>query len=256
VDEPKRVRDRRLATRAVILAGGRGRRLEPYTNVFPKPLMPIGNRSILEILVDQLCAAGFGDLTFCVGYLSHLIRAVFDNGPGRGANITYVTEEEPLGTAAPLRLVPELDDTFLTMNGDLLTNLDFTRLLVAHKAGGNIATIATHRRRVKSDYGVLHLSSSQDDPLRVVGYEEKPEHTWTVSMGVYVLEPEVLEYIPATGYFDFPELVAALLEDGRRVGTYPHDGLWLDIGRHDDYERANEIWRDHGRELDAELLVD
>jgi NDP-sugar pyrophosphorylase family protein len=170
--------------------------------------------------------------------------------------ITYVTEEEPLGTAAPLRLVDGLDDTFVTLNGDLLTNLDFKQMIEAHKQSGSVLTIATHRRRVKSDYGVLHLDGASGDPLRVVGYEEKPEHTWTVSMGVYALEPVVLEYIPESGYFDFPELVDALLADGRHVGTFPHDGLWLDIGRHDDYERANEIWKEHGRELDAELLLD
>jgi NDP-sugar pyrophosphorylase family protein len=246
-------RSEQAAARAVILAGGRGRRLEPYTNVLPKPLMPIGNRAILEILTDQLRRSGFTDITLCVGYLSHLIRAVFDNGPGHGLNIGYVTEEEPLGTAAPLRLVEGLDDTFLTMNGDLLTTLDFGDFVETHRSSGSIATIATHQRLVKSDYGVLHLDLDGEDPLRVCEYEEKPEFSWTVSMGVYALEPAVIDYIPADRPFDFPELVQALLDDGQRVATYPYGGLWLDIGRHDDYERANAIWRENGFDLVPEL---
>jgi NDP-sugar pyrophosphorylase family protein len=231
------------STRAVILAGGRGRRLEPYTSVLPKPLMPIGDRAILEIVVEQLADSGFKELTFCVGYLSHLIRAVFDNGPGKHVNITYVKEDDPLGTAAPLRLVPGLDETFLAMNGDLLTTLDYGRLLEAHRESGNVLTIATHERQVKSDYGVLHLGHG-GDPLRVTAYEEKPELTSVVSMGVYALEPEALDYVPTDENFDFPDLVQALLDDGRPVGSYPHEGLWLDIGRHEDYEKAIAIWHE------------
>ncbi len=149
-------------TRVVIFAGGRGRRLEPYTSVLPKPLMPIGNRAILEILVTQLADAGFRNLTFSVGYLSHLIRAVFDNGPGCRVNITWVKEPEPLGTAGPLRLIESLDSTFLAMNGDLLTTLDHGALLEHHRESGNVLTIATHRRRVQLDYGVLHLDDGAD----------------------------------------------------------------------------------------------
>ncbi len=142
-------------TRVVILAGGRGRRLEPYTSILPKPLMPIGNRSILEILVTQLADAGFRNLTFSVGDSSHLIRAVFDNGPSDSVNIEWIVEPEPLGTAAPLRLVAGLDSTFLVMNGDLLTTLDYGAMLEAHRASGDVLTIAAHRRRVRIDYGVL-----------------------------------------------------------------------------------------------------
>lgn len=242
------------STRAVILAGGRGRRLEPYTSVLPKPLMPIGDRAILEIVVEQLADAGFANLTFCVGYLSHLIRAVFDNGPGKRVDITYVQEPEPLGTAGPLRLVGGLDETFLTMNGDLLTTLDYGRMLESHRESGSVLTIATHQRQMKSDYGVLHLEGG--DSRRVSSYEEKPELSWTVSMGVYALEPEALDHVPDGGHFDFPDLVQALLDDGRPVGTFPHDGLWLDIGRHEDYEKAIEIWREGGLvRRDAAALV-
>ena len=236
------------ATRVVVLAGGRGRRLEPYTSVLPKPLMPLGNRSILEIMVERLADAGLTDLTFCVGYLSHLIQAVFSNGPGDRVSIRYVKEDAPLGTAGPLRLIDGLDSTFLVMNGDLLTDISYNRLLQSHRASGNVLTIATHERMWKSDYGVLHLDSASDSPLRVTSYEEKPELSLNVSMGIYVMDPETLEYISSDGHFDFPELVNALLADGQPVGTFPHDGLWLDIGRQEDYERAVQTWHDETSE--------
>jgi len=240
------------STRVVILAGGRGRRLEPYTSVLPKPLMPIGNRAILEIVVNQLAASGFHKLTFCVGHLSHLIRAVFESGAGSQVDIEWVKEHEPLGTAGPLRLVPTLDETFLVMNGDLLTTLDYSALLEHHRQNENMLTIASCRRRVRSDYGVIHIGTPDDDQ-RVVAFEEKPETSWNVSMGVYAMEPEVLNYIPESGPFDFPTLAQALLDDGRRTGVFVHRGLWLDIGRHEDYEAAVELWA-HGARLVAEQV--
>ena len=228
--------------KAVLLAGGRGTRLAPYTSVLPKPLMPVGNRSILEILVEQLEDAGIVDITFSVGYLSHLIQAVFESRQNGHVSIAYVREQDALGTAAPLRLVDDLDDTFLVMNGDVLTTLDFRELVRHHRQQGNALTIATHDRAIKVDYGILHL----DVRSRVQGFEEKPEIVSPVSMGIYVMEPEVLEHIPAEGHFDFPDLVHALLAAGRPVGAYRHDGLWFDIGRHEDYERAAEAWMNGG----------
>lgn len=227
-----------LGVRAIILAGGRGRRLEPYTSVLPKPLMPVGDRAILEITVDRLIESGVSDITLCVGHLAHLIEAVV-NGRTRSARFTYVREDTPLGTAGPLRLVDDLTDTFLLMNGDLLTDLEFPELIEAHRRAGNVVTIATHERRDTIDYGVLHVEEGESP--RLVRYEEKPEIALTVSMGIYAMEPSVLEHVPA-GYFDFPDLVRALLDDGERVGTFPFPGFWLDIGRRDDYERAIEKW--------------
>jgi NDP-sugar pyrophosphorylase family protein len=234
------------ATRAVILAGGRGARLAPYTSVLPKPLMPIGDRSILEIVVEQLIGAGISQVSLCVGYLSHLIQAVFDNGALNGnrhnVEIEYVHEPEALGTAAPLQLVPNLVDTFIAMNGDVLTSLDYRELVHHHKEVGNVLTIATHERAIKIDYGMLHVDVSQ----RVRAFEEKPQITSVVSMGVYAMEPRVLDYIPEGGYFDFPDLVDALLRADERVGAYRHNGLWFDIGRHEDYQQAAEAWENHG----------
>lgn len=236
--------------KVVILAGGRGTRLAPYTSVLPKPLMPIGDRAILEIVLDQLRSHGFRDVILSVGYLAHLIQAVLEhhtqNGGGKAppVRISYVYEDAPLGTAGPLRLIEGLDRTFVVMNGDLLTTLDFSELLRAHRNAGNLLTIATKKRTIKLDYGVLHLEDTAPGTARVVGYDEKPEFASTVSMGVYVLEPAILEYVPAAGPFDFPDLVHALLAAGRPVGAYEHDGLWFDIGRPDDYERATAAWSD------------
>lgn len=225
--------------RAVILAGGRGRRLEPYTSVLPKPLMPVGDRAIVEIMVDRLVECGVTDITLCVGYLAHLIEAVF-NGRPRGARITYVYEESPLGTAGPLRLVSGLDGTFLMMNGDLLTDLRFDELLEAHQRAGNAVTIAAHERKHVMDYGILQTEPGEFP--RLVAYHEKPETSMLVSMGIYVIEPDVLELIPGAGYFDFPQLIHRLLDEDQRVGTFPFSGYWLDIGRRDDYELAQDQW--------------
>lgn len=231
----------RLSAKAVVLAGGRGTRLSPFTSVLPKPLMPIGGQAILELVLGQLKNCGISEVTLCVGYLSHLIRAVIGDRTESGVDITYVVEREALGTAGPLRLVPELDSTFIAMNGDVLTTLDFNHLLSAHKEQGNLVTIATYERLIKIDYGVLNLGLNGSSS-RVLAYVEKPEMTSAVSMGIYVLEPEAISYIPETGYFDFPDLVRTLLDANEPVGAYPFDGLWFDIGRRDDYERAVSAW--------------
>jgi NDP-mannose synthase len=245
-------------TRTVILAGGRGTRLAPYTSILPKPLLPIGDRAILEIVIEQLARHGLNDVVISVGHLGHLIRAVFDNGRlaarnGTGTTrISYVYEEQPLGTAGSLRLVSGLDSNFLVMNGDLLTTLDYTDVLRWHRESGNVLTIAAKRRGIKVDYGVLHLGRDGGSVTSVVGYEEKPEFVSTVSMGIYALEPRALDFIPADRAFDFPELVQALLDAGEPVGAYQYDGLWFDIGRPDDYERAVAAW--DGRAFEHEPI--
>ncbi len=226
-----------MSTRAVILAGGKGTRLAPFTTVLPKPLMPIGDRSILDVVVRQLRTHGFTDLTFAVGYLAHIMQAVFGDGSAHGVKIGYEVEDGPLGTAGPLRAVAGLDETFLAMNGDILTTLDYRRFFDAHKRSGNVFTVATHRRTVRSEYGVLDVEG-EGDLQRVKGYDEKPEIHYVVSMGIYVLEPEALDHVPAGVRFDIPDLVLALLAAHKPVGSYLFDGYWLDIGRHDDYQQA------------------
>lgn len=226
--------------RAVVLAGGKGTRLAPFTSILPKPLMPIGETTILELVLGQLRASGISEVALCVGYLSHLIKAVIGNRAHCGVGITYVEEDTALGTAGPLRLVPGLTSSFIAMNGDVLTTLDYNALLEHHREHGNLLTIATRERPIKIDYGVLHLGLN-GSASRVCAYVEKPEVTSVVSMGIYALEPEALQYIP-DGYFDVPDLVHALLEAGEPVGAYPFDGLWFDIGQRDDYEEAVAAW--------------
>jgi NDP-mannose synthase len=226
--------------RAVILAGGKGSRLAPYTTVIPKPLMPIGDRAILDVILRQLQEKGFTDVTLAVGYLAHLIKAVFGDGSALGVKIDYHEEKTPLGTAGALATIDNLEEPFLVMNGDVLTSLDYRALYDTHVAQQNALTIATHRRTVKTEYGVLHLDGQQQaETSPVVGYEEKPEFRYVVSMGIYVVDPSVLELIEPEA-LDFPDLVQRLLDDGRPVGSYLYGGYWLDIGRHDDYMQAVE----------------
>jgi NDP-sugar pyrophosphorylase family protein len=236
----------------VILAGGRGSRLQPYTTVLPKPLLPVGDRAILDVVVRQLAYNGFRDLVFAVGYLAHLIEAVFKEGDEHGVSIEYHHESTPLGTAGPLATIDRLDETFLVMNGDVLTTLDYDGLFRAHQESGNALTIATHRRVIQTDYGVLHLDGQLGDTQRVTSFEEKPEIPYIVSMGVYVAEPSVLEHIPADQRFDIPDVIEALTSAGEPVGSFLFDGFWLDIGRHDDYERVISEYD----ELKSELLRD
>jgi NDP-sugar pyrophosphorylase family protein len=241
-----------MSKRAVILAGGKGSRLAPYTTVLPKPLLPIGDDAILDVVVRQLGACGFSELTLAVGYLSHLVRAVMGDGSRHGLEIDYHEEAEPLGTVGPLATIDGLDDTFLAMNGDVLTSLDYNRLYEAHREAGNALTVASHQRTVNIDYGVLHLGEAAGETRRIDAYEEKPELGYTVSMGVYVFEPRALDLVEPGTYMDLPNLVVKLIEAGDQVGSYVFDGYWLDIGRHDDYETAiNEY-----EELKPMLLPD
>lgn len=220
--------------KAVILAGGKGSRLAPYTKVIPKPLMPIGDMPILEVLLRQIRRAGVDEVILSVGHMASLLRAFFQEGEHLGMSVRYSYEDQPLGTAGPLTLIEGLDQTFMVMNGDVLTTLDFSDLLDFHHKSGALVTIAMHRRQVKIDLGVLQLDGGQS----VIGYIEKPTYDFHVSMGVYVFEPGALDYIPPGQYFDFPSLILKLIEDGQKVVGYPFDAYWQDLGRPDDYEQA------------------
>jgi NDP-sugar pyrophosphorylase family protein len=222
--------------KAVILAGGKGTRLKPYTTVFPKPLMPIGDKPILEIVVRQLKLHGFEELIVAVGHLAELIMTFFNDGSKYGINIKYTRENKPLGTAGPLALMKEeLKETFLMMNGDVLTTLDYSDLVNYHKKNKAIATIALKKRTVKIDFGVPEVDKANN----IVGYTEKPEIEYLVSMGVYVFDPRVLDYIKPNEYLDFPDIIKKLISNGETIKGYVYDGHWLDIGRPEDYERAN-----------------
>lgn len=220
--------------KAVILAGGKGRRLAPYTAILPKPLMPVGDIPILEVVIRQLKLAGFTELTLAVGHLAELLKAYFGHGEKWAVQIHYSYEEHPLGTAGPLSLLTGLDEPFLVMNGDLLTTLDYRALWEYHQTHAAIATLATFQRDVKIDLGVLEVNHLQ----RVQHYIEKPTYHYTVSTGIYCFQPEVLRYIPPSQALDLPDLILKLLAAGHEVAAFPCTGLWLDIGRLDDYDRA------------------
>lgn len=237
---PARSEQPDTGAQAIILAGGLGTRLRPYTTVLPKPLMPIGDAPILEVVMRQLGYYGFTNITLAVGYLAHLIQAVFQDGARHGVSLQYHHEEHPLGTVGPLALMDNLHERFLMMNGDILTTIDYRALFAAHEAAGNALTVATHVRTVCSDYGVLDLDGQNGATRRVRGFREKPAIDHTVSMGVYVLDRRVCKYIPVGEHFDLPDLIWRLLEAGLPVGAYCYDGFWLDIGRPEDYAQAVE----------------
>jgi len=220
--------------KAVVLAGGKGTRLFPYTKILPKPLMPIGDMPILEVILLQMKEEGITDVTLTVGHLSHLLKAFFQDGSSLGLRIDYSYEEKPLGTAGPISMIDGLDSTFLVMNGDVLTKLRLRELVKFHKEQGAIATIAAHHRQNRIDLGVI----IKNGDCRIADYIEKPVTNYLVSMGIYIFEPEVLKYIPRGEYLDFPDLVKILINSKEKVVGYEYDGYWQDLGRPDDYEMA------------------
>ena len=225
-----------MTKRAVILAGGMGTRLRPYTVVLPKPLMPIGDYPILEVVIRQLAAHGFEHVTMAVNHQAELIRAFFGDGSKWRLEIDYSLEDRPLGTMGPLRLIPDLPPHFLVMNGDVLTDLDFARFHEEHAGEGRLFTVSSHQRRQRIDYGVLRT----DGHGALTGFEEKPTIPYEVSMGVYMVSREVLRYVPSGEAYGFDRLMLDLLAAGRPVTVRPFDGYWLDIGRPDDYVQAIE----------------
>jgi NDP-sugar pyrophosphorylase family protein len=222
---------------AIILAGGKGTRLRPYTTNFPKPLMPIDDLPILEIVVRQLARAGFDRLIVTTGHLAELIRVFCGDGAKWGVRIEYSHEEEPLGTAGPLSLVEErLDDNFLVMNGDLLTTMDYRKAFESHVASGAMASISLYQRDVKIDFGVV-----EEEPAGQLGrYIEKPTLSYSVSMGINFFNRGALRYMERGKRLDIPELMMRLKQAGERVACARQDCYWLDIGRTDDYAVATD----------------
>lgn len=235
--------------KAVILAGGKGTRLRPYTSVFPKPLMPLGEANampILEVVVRQLARNGFGEITMITGYLGELLESFFGDGRKFGVAIDYVREETPLGTAGGLALLDKPRSSVLVMNGDILTTLNYRAMFDFHVARPSTATIAAYPREVKIDFGVLEFG---EDPFILAGYREKPKFEFNVSMGVYILAPEAWDRIPPGQELSMPDLLETLRHEGRDVHCFRQECYWLDIGRHDDYESANAIFEQRRHEF-------
>jgi NDP-sugar pyrophosphorylase family protein len=201
--------------------------------------MPIGDRPVLDVVVRQLRRDGFTHITMATGYLAELIEAFFGDGSEYGVQIDYFRETRPLGTVGALALLEGLDDDFLVMNGDVLTDIDYSALLARHQASGADLTVAVKRRTVQVSLGVLRFED-EGDPGRITAFVEKPRIDYDASMGVYCFSPRAVEFIEPDVRLDFPELVQRLLDHGRHVHGWHSEDYWLDIGRHDDYEQAIE----------------
>ena len=219
---------------AVILAGGKGTRLKPFTATIPKPLLPLGDVPVIEVVLRQLADLGFKRVVITLGHMAHLFSAVLGDGSRWGIHIDYFREEEPLGTAGALRHLVDLDENFLVMNGDLLTTLNYRDLFTRHVSRGAWGTIALHRREVQIDYGVVLM----DERGYLKDYIEKPAIPYTVSMGITVLNRQSIEHIPASGKYDMPQFMMAIHDAGRPVICQVTDCYWQDIGRFDDYQQA------------------
>ncbi|MCA9394955.1 MAG: NTP transferase domain-containing protein [Candidatus Omnitrophica bacterium] len=226
---------------AIILAGGQGTRLRPYTAVIPKPLMPVGEHPICEIIIRQLKDAELTNIVISTGHLAGLIEAYFGNGRKWGVNITYVTEDKPLGTAGALKLVRNMDEDCLIINGDVLTDLDFKAALTYHRRRKALATITVKERIVKTDFGVIAMNADGE----LVDYIEKPEHKSFVSIGVYLLSRQCRSYIETDENIGMPELVLRLKDKGKKVCCFPTKALWLDLGRIDDFMASQDFFEKH-----------
>ncbi len=233
-----------MSRRAVVLAGGQGSRLRPYTVVLPKPLMPVGEYPILEVILRQLAAQGFDRVTLAVNYQAEIVRAFCGDGSRWGIAIDYSLETVPLSTIAPLRLIPDLPEYFLLMNGDVLTDLSLQKLYEDHVSQKRKFTIAASERVNVVDYGVLHAREN-----RLVGFEEKPKFQYLVSMGVYMLHRSVLDRVPHGQKFGFDDLMLDMLAQDESVYIEHHAGYWLDIGRVEDYMRAVDEFNDWRKRL-------
>lgn len=219
---------------AVIQAGGKGTRLRPYTHVLPKPLMPVGDLPVIEMLLKWLRRWGVRKACITTGYLGHLIRSICSDGAQWDMEISYSTEKEPLGTIGALRLLDgRLNDTFLTVNGDLVTDIDLRAFKKFHKQSDSLLSVAVTEKKVKVDLGVLDCRDNL-----MTGFNEKPTMKFMVSMGIYLMEPAILELIPKGMPFGFDDLVHEMLEQKLAVNVFEHKGLWMDIGREEDYIKA------------------
>jgi len=223
-----------MSKRAVILAGGKGTRLRPYTVVLPKPLMPIGDYPILEVIVKQLVQHGFTHISMAVNHQADIIKAFFGNGSKWGIKIDYSLEDKPLGTMGPLKILKDLPNDFLVMNGDILTDLNYSDFFEYHRRKQNIFTVSSFRRDLRSEYGILEM----DDENKLVGFREKPVITFEVSMGVYMVNRDALNYIPVKEAYGFDHLMLHLIATNRPASVKAHNGYWLDVGRPDDYIQA------------------
>ncbi len=222
---------------AVILAGGKGTRLAPFTTSLPKPLVPVGERPILEIVINNLKKSGVTKIIIAVNHMAQLIESFFGDGSKYGVEIEYSLESEPLSTVAPIKLIKGLPDNFIVMNGDILTDLNFKSFFDLHINKKELITVGVFERETRIDYGVINF----DDSMKLLGFEEKPIRKFNVSMGIYVFQKKILDIVPDKGAFGFDDLMTKMIENKMSINIYKHTGKWLDIGRPEDYDYANNM---------------
>lgn len=222
-----------MSKRAIILAGGKGTRLHPYTVVFPKPLMPVGEYPILEVIVRQLVNFGYHHITMAVNHQAELIKTFFGDGSRWEIRIDYSLEDKPLGTMGPLKLIKDLPDHFLVMNGDILTDLNYKLFYETHVKRNSLFTISAYQREELIDYGVLETKDG-----KLCGFIEKPAKLLNVSMGIYMVSKEITKLIPENVPYGFDSLMVDSLKENKRIDVKFFSGYWLDIGRPDDYMHA------------------
>jgi len=224
--------------KVVLMLGGLGTRLRPLTEEIPKPMLKVGNKPILETIVNNFKLYGFNNFVFCVNYKSHIIENYFKDGEDFGVNIEYVYEDEKMGTAGALSLIKKPEEAFFVMNGDLLTNVNFEYMLEYHKKNSSLATMAVRDYEYQIPFGVVESSQG-----RIVSIKEKPTFRYFVNAGIYILEPECIDYIP-NEYYDMPMLFEKLIEENKKAVSFPIREYWLDIGRIDEYEKANREYEE------------
>jgi NDP-sugar pyrophosphorylase family protein len=237
--------------KVVIQCGGKGTRLQPYTRVLPKPLMPVGSKPVLEILLKWLRRSGVREIFITTGYLGHLIRSICGDGRQWDMIIHFTEEKEPLGTIGPLSLLRDrLDSTFLVINGDVLTDLSLNAFVACHQQHGNSLTVATMTRTIKADFGLIEEKGG-----RITQFREKPILSHLVSMGVYCMEPDILDHIPQNVPFGFDDLVLGMLAKGIPISTFIHSGMWFDIGRVEDFQKVQELHLDDDERPAFEIVA-
>jgi len=221
----------------VLMVGGLGTRLQPLTNDMPKPLLKVGEKPILETIIENFANYGFVNIVLCVNYKAHMIEEYFGDGSNYGINISYITEDKRLGTAGALSLLENRPNKpFFVMNGDLLTNINFEHMLNFHENNQSTATMSVREIETQIAFGVIETSDN-----RITSIKEKPIQKVLVNAGIYILEPEVLEYVPSNEFFDMPTLYEILINEDKNVLSYLNNGYWIDIGQLDDYKKANNV---------------
>lgn len=233
VDELLKPVDR--SNKVVLMAGGLGTRLSPLTDSIPKPMLHVGNKPILETIIENFAKYGYRDIILSVSYKSHVIEEHFGDGSTFGVKIDYIHEAKRMGTAGALSLISDkLSESFFVMNADLLTNVNFEHLHEYHESHNALATMAVREYDFQVPYGVVNIVDSL-----ITSIEEKPTHKFYVSAGIYMLNPQSLEFIPNDELFDMPSLFESLIAKGKKTMSFPIREYWLDIGRMSDYEKAN-----------------